>query len=291
MQPLIHLIRDQLLAYDYIGMDETGIQVLKEDGRSPSNQSCIWVQQGGPPGQILVLFHYDTSKSARVAETLLEDYGGYLQVDGNSSYDTVAKAHPGICLVGCMAHARRKFHEAVQAQGKKGKTGKAQQGLAFIQRLYAIEKRIKDKEPAEKQRIRAEQATPILDKLHAWALPSMDEVAPTSATGKALGYLLGQWPKLIRYLEDGRLSIDNNATERAIRPFVIGRRNWLFADTPKGASASANLYSLIETAKANGIEPYRYLRHLFKELPAAETVEQIQALLPFNIDAASLAQE
>ena len=118
---------------------------------------------------------------------------------------------------------------------------------------------------------------------------SVDEVAPRSASGKALGYLLEQWPKLIRYLEDGRLPIDNNATERAIRPFVIGRRNWLFADTPKGAAASANLYSLIETAKANGIEPYDYLRYLYSELPKANTVEQIESLLPFNIPAEALS--
>ena len=119
----------------------------------------------------------------------------------------------------------------------------------------------------------------------------MDEVAPSSLTGKALHYLLEQWPKLIRYLQDSRLSIDNNATERAIRPFVIGRRNWLFADTPRGAGASANLYSLIETAKANGIEPYPYLRHIFKELRAARTVEQLEALLPFERDGTSLAMD
>ena len=124
----------------------------------------------------------------------------------------------------------------------------------------------------------------VLDKLHAWAEKSLDEVPPSSLTGKALSYLLNQWPKLIGYLEDGRIPIDNNVTERAIRPFVIGRRNWLFSDTPKGATASANLYSLIESAKANGLEPYHYLRHVFKELPAAATVGQIEALLPFNLD-------
>ncbi len=288
VQPLIHLIRDRLLSYDYIGMDETRIQVLKEPDREATSQSCIWVQRGGPPDQPLVLFHYDRSKAAKVAETLLEDYGGYLQVDGNATYDTLAKAHPAIRLVGCMAHARRKFFEADKVQGKKGRAGKARQGLSFIQKLYGIEQAIKDKKPPEKHQIRAAQATPILEQLHAWALRSVDEVAPSSATGKALAYLLAQWPKLIRYLEDGRLPIDNNATERAIRPFVIGRRNWLFADTPKGAAASANPYSLIETAKANGVEPYDYLRYLYTELPRASTVEQLEALMPFKVPAERL---
>ena len=291
VQPLIHLLRERLLAYDYIGMDETRIQVLKEPDRIAESQSCIWVQQGGPPKQPVILFQYTTSKAAKVAETLLEDYIGFLQVDGNPTYDTLAKAHPDIRLVGCMAHARRKFFEANKAQGKKGRTGKARKGLSLIQKLYGIEQSIKDKESEEKQAIRVEQATLLLDELHAWALRSVNEVPPTSLTGKALYYLLAQWPKLIRYVEDGRISIDNNATERAIRPFVIGRRNWLFADTQRGASASANLYSLIETAKANGIEPYVYLRHIFKELPAVETVEQLGALLPFSLDGPSLARD
>jgi transposase len=221
---------------------------------------------------------------------LLEDFSGFLQVDGNPTYDTLSKAHPAIRLVGCMAHARRKFFEADKAQGRQG-AGKARKGLSLIQQLYGIEQSIRDKTPEERRTLRQARAVPVLDTLHAWALKSINDVPPTSLTGKALHYLLEQWPKLLRYVEDGRLSIDNNATERAIRPFVIGRRNWLFADTPNGATASANLYSLIETAKANGIEPYLYLRHIFKELPAAQTVEQLESLLPLNLNARSLAMD
>ncbi len=124
VQPLIHLLRERLLQYDYIGMDETRIQVLKEPDRIAESQSCIWAQQGGPPEQPVILFHYTPSKAAKVAETLLEDYAGFLQVDGNPTYDTLAKAHPKIRLIGCMAHARRKFFEAHQAQGKNGRAGK-----------------------------------------------------------------------------------------------------------------------------------------------------------------------
>ncbi len=291
VQPLIHLLRDHLLKYDYIGMDETRIQVLKEPDRVATSQSCIWVQRGGPPKQPVVLFHYDRSKSTKVAETLLEDYAGFLQVDGNVTYDALARAHPEIRLVGCMAHARRKFFEADKAQGKKGATGKARNGLSLIQKLYGIEQSIKGKPPRERKRVREERAMPVLEQLHRWAVKSVEQVPPTSLTGKAINYLLEQWPKLIRYVENGSLSIDNNATERAIRPFVIGRRNWLFADTQKGAAASANLYSLIETAKANGIEPYTYLRYLFKALPAAQSAAQLEAILPWNFDEAPLTQD
>ncbi|MBL3601827.1 MAG: IS66 family transposase [gamma proteobacterium endosymbiont of Lamellibrachia anaximandri] len=280
VQPLINLMRDHLLGYDVMGMDETRIQVLKEPDRIASSQSFIWVQRGGPPNQAVVLFHYNPSRGGEAARELLAGYSGFLMVDGYAVYDALEKTRPEIRLVGCMAHARRKCFEADKAQGKKGRSGKARMGLSLIQKLYGIEQSIKDKSPEEKQAIREERATPVLEELHTWALRSVDEVAPTSLTGKALTYLLGQWPKLIRYLEEGRLAIDNNATERAIRPFVIGRRNWLFADTPKGATASANLYSLIETAKANGIEPYHYLRHVFSALPGAETVDQLEALMP-----------
>lgn len=284
VQPLIQLLRERLLEGDYIGMDETRIQVLKEPDRTAQSQSCIWAQQGGPPGQAIILFHYSASRAAPVAAALLDGFAGYLQVDGNATYEVLEKTQANICLVGCMAHARRKFFEAHKAQGKNTRAGKAQKGLSLIQKLYGIEQSIKNRSPEDKCRQRQERAVPILDALHAWALRSIDEVPPGSLTGKALAYLLGQWPKLIRYVEDGRLSIDNNATERAIRPFVIGRRNWLFADTPAGATASANLYSLIETARANGWEPYDYLRHLFQALPTAQTLEQLETLLPFTVN-------
>ena len=158
----------------------------------------------------------------------------------------------------------------------------------MIQTLYRIEKQAKEMSAQERFELRQQQALPLLAEIRAWLDTSLPEVPPKSATGKALHYLNNQWPKLIRYVEDGRLPIDNNAAERAIRPFVIGRNNWLFANSVAGAEASARLYSLILTAKANGHEPYRYLRHVFKELPTATSVEAIEALLPFNLDPASL---
>ena len=173
----------------------------------------------------------------------------------------------------------------MQAQGKKKKTGKAHRGLALIQKQYRIEKQARRLTPEDRHghRHRQRHARPILNELRSWLDKALPQVPPTSATGKALNYLHNEWHKLIRYLDDGRLEIDNNAAENAIRPFVPGRKNWLFSDSVKGVKASANLYSLIETAKANGLEPYAYLRCLFTELPNAETVETIEALLPGNL--------
>ena len=281
--PLIERLRIELLAYDIVQMDETRIQVLKEDGREPSSQSFMWVQRGGPPGRAVILFHYDPSRGQQPATDLLEGYRGYLQCDGFDVYGAIAAKSPEIRLIGCFAHARRKFHDAHKGQGKNRKPGKAKQALDLIARLYGVERALKDLDPDARHVQRQIKARPILDEIHAWLAQALPEVPPSTLTGKALTYLANQWPKLIGYLDDGRLAIDNNACERAIRPFVIGRRNWLFADTPAGASASANLYSLIETAKANGHEPYRYLRHLFTALPAASCDEDIGSLLPTRL--------
>jgi transposase len=185
--------------------------------------------------------------------------------------------------VGCMAHARRKFSEAVKAQDKKKPGGNAHRGLALIRKLYRVEKQARKLTPEARHEHRQRHARPILDELRSWLDEALPQVPPTSATGKALNYLHNEWDKLIRYLDDGRLEIDNNGAENAIRPFVVGRKNWLFSASVKGVKASANLYSLIETAKANSLEPYAYLRYLFTELPKAETVEAIEALLPGNL--------
>ena len=282
IQPLINLLRDHLLEYDIVQMDETTVQVLKEPGRAAQSKSYLWVQRGGPPDQRIVLFDYDPSRGGAVPQRLLSGYAGYLQTDGYEGYNAVVSEN-AIIHVGCMAHAQRRFYEAVKAQAKNKKGGIAQHGLAFIQRLYRIEKQARDDPPEDRHSHRTEHAQPVLDKLRKWCDEKLPQVPPQTATGKALSYLDEQWDRLIRYLEDGRLEIDNNLTENAIRPFVVGRKNWLFSDTVHGVTASANLYSLIETAKANGREPYEYLRKVFTELPAAESVEQIEALLPFDV--------
>jgi len=264
-------------------MDETPVQVLKEPGKTAQSKSYLWLQRGGPPDQPVVLYDYDPGRGAAVPKRLLDGFKGYLQTDGYDGYNA-AVAVNGLTHVGCMAHARRKFSEAVKAQGKKKQRGNAHRGLALIQKLYRVEKQSRKLTPEERHAHRQQHARPILDELRAWLDKALLQVPPTSATGKALNYLNNEWDKLIRYLDDGRLEIDNNAAENAIRPFVVGRKNWLFSTSVKGVKASANLYSLIETAKANGLEPYVYLRHVFTELPKADTVEAIEALLPGHQD-------
>jgi transposase len=282
IQPVINLLRDRLLGHDILQMDETTVQVLNEQGKTAQSKSYLWLQRGGPPDQPVVLYDYDPGRGAGVPKRLLAGFSGYLQTDGYDGYNAVVAANE-LVHVGCMAHARRKFSEAVKAQGKNKKKSKAHQGLILIQKLYRVEKQARRLSPEERYARRQQQACPVLDALRSWLDDSLPLVPPTSATGKALHYLHREWEKLIRYLDDGRLEIDNNGAENAIRPFVVGRKNWLFSASVKGVKASANLYSLIETAKANGLEPYAYLRLLFTELPKAETVDAIDALLPSNI--------
>lgn len=283
IQPLINLLQDRLLNGAIMQMDETPVQVLKEPGKTAQSKSYLWVQRGGPPEHPIVLYHYDPGRGAGVAKRLLDGFTGYLQTDGYDGYNAAVATHR-LMHVGCMAHARRKFSEAVKAQGKNKTRGKAHRGLTLIQRLYRVEKTVRHLSPEARYAERQLHARPILDEIRTWLDLVLPHVPPTSATGKALHYLHNEWDKLIRYLDDGRLEIDNNAAENAIRPFVLGRKNWLFSDSVRGVKASANLYSLIETAKANDLEPYAYLRYLFTELPKAQTVAAIEALLPGNLD-------
>jgi transposase len=239
---------------------------------------------------------YEPTRSGAVAHELLRDFSGALMVDGYAGYNVACRKN-NIARLGCWAHVRRKFFDAQQAQPNrflllqnrhtvhpvhKGKTGKADQALAFIQQLYRIEGEIKEKNSPEKLFARQQQSKPILEKIKLWLEKSIAQSPPQSAIGKALFYLHEQWPCLIRYVESGDYPIDNNPAENAIRPFVIGRKSWLFSASQNGATSSANLYSLIETAKANGLEPHTYLQKIFTELPNAKTVEDIENLLPWN---------
>jgi transposase len=285
VQPLINLLHEHLLGYDLLHMDETRVQVLKEPNKVPSSQSYMWVMKGGPPGQSALLFHYDPSRGQAVPERLLAGYRGILQTDGYEGYGVVQNLD-AIRAMGCWAHARRKFDEVIKAQGKtkKGtrKTGKADQALAYIRTLYRIEREAAELDSQQRHAMRQAQAKPVLEQLRNWLDRSLPQVPPQSTLGKALHYLHNQWPKLITYLEDGRIPLDNNAVERAIRPFAIGRKNWLFSNSQAGATASANLYSVLQTAKDNDLDPFDYLKHIFTHLPQAKTVEQIEALLPWN---------
>jgi transposase len=287
LQPLYNLLNDHLLDSGYVHMDETRVQVLKELDKLAQSLSYMWVRRTGDPNlgdpnQTVVLFDYHSSRSAGVVDELLGGYQGYLQTDDYVGYHKMG-LREGITHLGCMAHARRKFIEAQKvAPSAKGKVSKADMAVSLIKELYQIESGIKGQSPEQRMRVRQEQSVPQLAKLRKWLDKSLIHTPPKSKTGVALGYLHKNWSKLTAYTQDGRLNIDNNPVENAIRPFAIGRKNWMFSNSQAGAKASAMLYSIIETAKANGLEPYAYLKLLFTKLPSCETVEDVEKLLPWN---------
>lgn len=277
VQPLINLIQERLLEQPFLHMDETKVQVLKEPGRKPQTQSYMWVLRSTL--HPAVLFHYAPSRGGDIPRQMLDGFNGALMVDGYEGYSGVCEEN-AITRLGCWAHARRGFMDAKKANGE-GKASKADEVLALIQTLYHIEGEAKEKPPDERLALRQAKSLSILQRLRQWVDRHKDRVVPKTLLGKAVHYLDQQWPRLVRYVEDGRFPIDNNPAENAIRPFVVGRKNWLFSASQRGAEASANLYSLIETAKANGLEPQAYLARVFTALPNAQTIEDIEAILPW----------
>lgn len=293
-QPIIELLQQEIRSGPVINIDESPFQVLKEPGRSDTTKSYMWVFCGGPLDAPAVLYQYHPTRSGKVVHDMLADYLGYVQSDGYSGYDQLSQKQ-GIIHLGCLIHARRKFVEVNKGRKVRGKQkaskGLADEALDYIGALYGIERYARDKDLSHEQihELRQEKAKPILEKFKTWLDTYHSQVPPKSLLGKAIQYTLNQWDKLVVYIEAGFLKPDNNVAENAIRPFVIGRKNWLFSGAPRGADASATFFSLIETAKANGLEPYAYLRYLFAKLPLAKTVEDYQALLPKNLDKDTLS--
>ena len=282
--PIINLLIEQLLEAPLIHCDETRLQVLNS-GKAPASDHWMWVRAAGPPGRRIILFDYDSSRGGAVPRRLLEGYHGILLTDGYEAYANTALAL-GLVHAGCMAHARRAFDEAHKAQPTAG-DGHAKIALDFIRELYRIESALWDRDqptsPEHRLRIRAERSAPITDRFHRWLTELAPQVVPQSRLGRAVHYTLGQWPKLTVFLKHGEVPLDNNRCENAIRPFVVGRKGWLFSDTVAGAKASANLFSLVETCKSNGIEPHAYLLELFTRLPQLRSVVDFEAMLPWNV--------
>jgi transposase len=281
LDPVMEAARQVLLTSPVVGSDETTVQVMKEPGRANTTRSYMWVFRGESRDGPIVMFQYHPTRSGSVPAELFEKYEGIVQVDGYAGYDAL-EAGGKVRLAGCWAHVRRKFVEAARVAKGSGKTGSADVAIGMIRQLYAIESRAADGglSPEAIRQLRQEEARPIVERFGQWLEKRRGETPPKGLLGKAISYALGQWSRLTIYLEDGRLRIDNNLVENAIRPFALGRKNWLFSGHPRGAKASANIYSLIETAKANGLEPYRYLRCLLERLPYAQTADDFKALLP-----------
>jgi len=284
-KPLINLLREHQLSANYLQGDETRIQVLKQDGKTATSDKWMWLIRGGPPGQPAVLFEYDASRSEDVPLRLLDGFSGTLQTDGYAGYNKVCREND-IKRIGCWDHARRKFVEASKAapSNKNGnRVSKADVAIGKIRKLYVIEDKIKDLSAEDKKEQRQQLSVPLLGDLKDWLENNLSKVPKDSLTYKAIYYTLNQWDMLSGYCDDGKLNISNALAENAIRPFAVGRRNWLFSDTSRGAKASATHYSLIETAKANNLDPYQYIRHVLEHIAAARTVEDIEALLPWNV--------
>ncbi|MBQ0753256.1 MAG: IS66 family transposase [Gammaproteobacteria bacterium] len=255
LQPLINRLSEFINEQSVLHMDETPLQVLNEPGKRAQSQSYMWVMTTTQASVPIVLYHYSASRSGDIPKELLPDFNGALMVDGYEGYAAVCNENR-LTRLGCWAHARRKFIDA-QRQQPKGKTGKADVALGFIQKLYRIEKLNKDKSINERFEARQTQAKPIIDTLKQWLDKSFANTPPKTTLGKALQYLHNQWPRLVPYLDDG--------------------------SSQTGAHASANLYSLIETAKVNELDPYAYLKQLFTMLPQAKGLEDIDELLPWNV--------
>ncbi len=285
-RPLIDLCEQEIRSGPLINIDETTVQVLKEPGRSNTSKSYMWVFRGGDPDKPALIYQYHPTRSGQVARDFLADYQGYVQTDAYPGYNGLERME-GIVLVGCWAHARRKFVEVINARknNKNTKIGSAEVALSYIRKLYAIEKRAQIDELSDTERydLRQKEAIPIFDQFKPWLDKKINQTPPKGLLGMAVRYTLDQWQRLIRYAEDGRITPDNNLAENAIRPFVVGRKNWLFSGHPRGAEASATIFTLIETAKANKLEPYIYLRYVFGRLPHAGKPEDYRKLLPQNL--------
>ena len=295
-QPLMNLLREEQNHATYLQADETRIQVLKEEGKTAQSDKWMWVTRGGPPGRPSVLFEYDPSRAGSVPVRLLDGFSGILQADGYSGYSQVCK-QSGLTRIGCWDHARRKFIEATQATPSvaKGKSkpgaSKADVALGYISKLYAIEREQKERSDAERYQARQTRSMPLLAEFKTWLDNNVGKVMKGSLTRQAMEYTLGQWPHLVGYCVRGDLHISNILAENAIRPFAVGRKAWLFADSAQGAKASATCYSLLETAKANDLEPSAYINYVLAQIGDADSLEKLEALLPWNVPLEPIAKK
>jgi len=289
LNPYYQRLQYHLCLEQMIQADETTLRVI-HDGRDNNPKSYMWVYQSGAyvTPHPIVLYEYQPTRAGQHAKDFLDTFTGYLQTDGFPGYHIFNTQENTIKLVGCMAHARRKFDDALKAlpKDKRKKAGMVQTAISKIARLYGIEKQIKKLEPKQRYLIRLEKSKPILDELKVWCDKTVAKTMKDSLIGKAIRYMINQWDYLVCYLEDGLLQIDNNAAERSVKPFVIGRKNWLFSQTPRGAKSSAILYSLVQTSKANNLEPFAFLSYLLTEIPKLGRhyqPEELDQFMPWNL--------
>lgn len=281
-KPLMKLIHDNITSYDISYADETTTQVIKEPNKGISSKKYMWVFSGGSPDKFAFYYHYHPSRSHDVAANFFEDFEGYLHCDGYGAYDALAKINKNITLVGCLYHARRKFVEIIKIT--KNQNGVAGEVIKYIAKIAQLEEEIKEKSELEKYHYRLDHSKPLYDALQNYLLSVLPTIPPKSLLGQAVSYTLNQWSKFLNHLKDGRLENNNNRSERAIKPFVIGRKGWLFSNSVEGAHAAATIFSLVETCKYHEIEPYYYFRYVLNKIRQCQTLADFEALLPYNID-------
>lgn len=288
-KPLYQMLKASIQSGPLINADETTVQVLKEPGRKAQTKSYMWVFRGGLPGKTVVLFHYETGRSHQIPYEFLKNYTGWLQTDDYEGYHTAVRkirkeGNKSIRHVLCWAHARRKFYEYWELS----KSSDAKQILDLIGDLFDLEKLRENHSIKGFLKQRTARATLILDELWVRLLKLSAQLPPSMAFGKAVAYTVDNWEQLKLYLESPHLTPSNNAAENSIRPFVVGRKNWLFSATQQGAQSSAVLYSLVESAKLNKLPIYDYIYHVLQSLPNCSTQQDYEALLPFNLSPQSI---
>jgi len=276
LSKIVDAMKIKIVASDYARADETTVQVLKEENRDPSTKSYMWIFMTGLKTNNHIVFEYHPTRGGEAATNFFSGFQGYLQTDGYSGYNALRNTC-GIIEVGCMAHLRRKFTDVTKIVTK---TGKAHEALKYIQALYKIEDKIKDYTFDERYKYRLEFSKPIIDKFKLWLDASINHVPPNNPLGQAINYAVNHWIALTRYIDHGMLDIDNNWAENQIRPFAIGRKNWLFNNNANGAKAASIIYSLVTTAKANGLDQFQYLMDVLAKAPCCETDEDFAKLIP-----------
>lgn len=283
LEPIYDALAEILCLCTVLHADETTLQVLHESGKTAQSKSYMWLYRtGGDTASPIVLYEYQPNRRAEHPKFFLKNFSGYLHADGYEGYHDLSA---GIKIVGCFAHARRKFDEAIKGLNKKARSDSvAMIGKRFCDKLFALERDFAGLTAKERFQKRQELSKPVFNEFYEW----LGTLAPPPKTGlyTAVVYMRNQREYLGRYLEDGRLEISNNRAERSIKPFVIGRKNWLFANTPRGAKASAIMFSIIETAKENGLSPYEYLTYVFRNAPNWDihsNINNLERLLPWFV--------
>jgi transposase len=277
MQPLYDAMHKALVSRDVLHADETRLTVLHDDGRETSHDGYMWLYRtSGDATSPVVLYDYQPTRSHEHPKKFLAGFDGWLHADGYSGYHKLKN----MTVVGCFSHLRRYYNDALLVMRAADRKNSApQHALDLINRMFSLEHDFADMRPEERQAARMKLSKPVADELLAWARSC--KALPKSLLGKAIHYTLSQWDYLMHVFDDGRLELSNNRAERSIKPFVIGRKNWLFSNTRDGAHASAVIYSLIETAKENGLNPRAYLTYVFERLPNM-TTSQLPSLLPWS---------